>query len=272
MQHNGAKTILRNSLKRLYGKRFGRLIITGLSSKRNNDGDVLWEAKCDCGNHTTISTGGLRNKRSCGCLRHEAHSKLGKIGFNDISGTLFGKALALWPTIERRNHKIVWACLCECGKIFRTRIDNLTTKLNPTESCGCLMVQRIPLPPSLTGLNSLFSRYKSIDAKSRGLSFSLTKEEFREMTSSPCFYCGASPSSGIATGTNASKLTRENATYIYNGIDRLDNSLGYELFNCVPCCRPCNFAKRTRSINEFKLWVEKVYNYFVLSNKGETNG
>ena len=53
------------------GMRFERLMITRQSGKKGRE--VLWEAKCDCGN-TVIAMGtNIRNNRtqSCGCLRRE---------------------------------------------------------------------------------------------------------------------------------------------------------------------------------------------------------
>jgi uncharacterized protein YuzB (UPF0349 family) len=35
------------------------------------------------------------------------------------------------------------------------------------------------------------------------------------------------------------------------GIDRWDNSIGYEEFNCLPCCGVCNRMKSARVASEF---------------------
>ena len=34
-----------------------------------------------------------------------------------------------------------------------------------------------------------------------------------------------------------------NGQYLYNGIDRIDNKLGYIKGNMTPCCKICNHAK-----------------------------
>lgn len=39
--------------------------------------------------------------------------------------------------------------------------------------------------------------------------------------------------------------------YIYNGVDRMNNSLGYINKNCVSCCKICNYMKLEMSISEF---------------------
>ena len=47
------------------------------------------------------------------------------------------------------------------------------------------------------------------------------------------------------------------------GIDRIDSSLGYESNNCVSCCKTCNFAKNSMSVEDFKSWITKIYHNFV---------
>lgn len=79
-------------------------------------------------------------------------------------------------------------------------------------------------------------------AKSRGFDFNLTKEQFKSLTQLPCFYCGDS-------FTNAYK--RRKGIYLYNGVDRLNSALGYEIENCVACCKVHNRMKFRMSVQEF---------------------
>ena len=44
----------------------------------------------------------------------------------------------------------------------------------------------------------------------------------------------------------------------YNGVDRIDNSRGYEEGNVVPCCRQCNWSKRDLTTEQFLAWVLRV--------------
>jgi hypothetical protein len=46
--------------------------------------------------------------------------------------------------------------------------------------------------------------------------------------------------------------------YVYNGIDRKNNSLGYVSNNCVPCCSECNLMKRKMSVNQFLEHMRKI--------------
>lgn len=60
----------------MIGKRFGRLVVQSKTDKRNN-GRIVWQCKCDCGNTAYVSTTYLNNgdTRSCGCLKKELEQK-----------------------------------------------------------------------------------------------------------------------------------------------------------------------------------------------------
>ena len=63
-------------------------------------------------------------------------------------------------------------------------------------------------------------------AKNRGLSWELTRAEYEELRSRPCFYCGGDlPPAGV-------------------GLDRKDSNEGYILSNVLPCCGPCNALRQ----------------------------
>jgi len=55
----------------LTGRRFGRLTVVGRSEQRTEDGLVLWECRCDCGNTVVTRGYSLKNgdTTSCGCAR-----------------------------------------------------------------------------------------------------------------------------------------------------------------------------------------------------------
>lgn len=69
-----------------------------------------------------------------------------------------------------------------------------------------------------------------------------------------CFYCGTPPNK-IRTHK---KL---HGDFIYNGIDRRDNTKGYIIDNCVSCCEFCNMTKNDTPFEEFIQWIRKVYNH-----------
>lgn len=99
----------------------------------------------------------------------------------------------------------------------------------------------MPLPKGEAALNDLLYTYKFRAAK-KGYEFVLTKEQFKEITSQNCHYCGCEPKHKVDRPLNG-KPTRYNGDYIYNGIDRKDNLKGYILENSIPCCKNCNSMK-----------------------------
>jgi hypothetical protein len=45
-----------------------------------------------------------------------------------------------------------------------------------------------------------------------------------------------------------------------NGIDRVDNDIGYLVSNCVPCCTICNMSKHKQSYDTFINMCHRVSN------------
>ncbi len=82
----------------------------------------------------------------------------------------------------------------------------------------------------------------------------LTLDEFREITSKRCHYCGIEPYA-ICHNT-------EWGSYTYNGIDRIDNSIrDYVYENCVPCCYTCNISKSDKSEEDFRRHLVRLINF-----------
>lgn len=106
------------------------------------------------------------------------------------------------------------------------------------------------LPLGEASFNALFVKYKRV-AKLRGYSFDLSKEEFRKLSKGLCYYCGQEPCQVFYRSTH-------NGTYTYNGIDRLDNDLGYFSANCVACCKICNSMKSNISASDFIDRIAKI--------------
>lgn len=99
--------------------------------------------------------------------------------------------------------------------------------------------------------NELFRNYKR-SAKARNKPFELTEEQFKALTKQNCHYCGSEPIKKYKEG-------RFTSDYVYNGIDRVDNSLGYTVDNSVACCGDCNFMKHMATKEEFLSHVNKIY-------------
>lgn len=178
----------------------------------------------------------------------------------NLVGQKFNRLLVVERTDQRKRKNIVWQCLCDCGTICYKISSDLVN--NRIKSCGCLFEdfsKTLRLPPGEYGLNQVFRKYIE-SSKIRKLIFSLSKDQFKELTSSNCYYCGAIPSniSSPNTVSKASVNAIENGKYIYNGLDRVDNNIGYIIENIVPCCEKCNRAKLTMSQKEFLELVNNI--------------
>jgi hypothetical protein len=55
--------------KNITNKKFGRLTALKPTQERDNNGCVIWECRCECGNSSYVSSGDLINgkTKSCGC-------------------------------------------------------------------------------------------------------------------------------------------------------------------------------------------------------------
>jgi hypothetical protein len=110
----------------LEGDIFGRLTVIEYL------GNSKWRCKCICGNESVAKTGKLtgRTTKSCGCWRVDSAKNI----FNDLTGKKFGRLLVIRKTDKRLGRKIIWECLCDCGKTTEV----LSTHFeNGTSSCGC---------------------------------------------------------------------------------------------------------------------------------------
>lgn len=172
---------------------------------------------------------------------------------NDLTDKRYGKLTVIQPTTRIKWGRRVWTCLCDCGNVCEVYAKGLVS--GNTKSCGCLRIDNNPkrLKEGEAAFNSLYGTYK-IAARRRGLEFSLSKKEFKELTSDNCYICGQEPS-------KISKRPQNTGIYTYNGVDRIDNNKGYTLENCKPCCTTCNIRKHAASLEELLQWVKRVYKY-----------
>jgi 5-methylcytosine-specific restriction endonuclease McrA len=209
-------------------QRFGKLTVLSYNSDLKK-----WLCLCDCGNKKFASSYNLRigKTRNCGCIF-------------DLTGQKFGKLTVLYQDSNKSG------CFCGCGKKVEVFTANL--KRGNTRSCGCLIPSNYYEDETLSSKNALFWRYKD-RAKKRGFSFSLEFDEFINLVQQNCFYCGEKPNQVDR------KLRRK--IFFYNGLDRLQNSKGYEIDNVVSCCKDCNHAKWDRDRYEFICWLKRCYTH-----------
>lgn len=115
-----------------------------------------------------------------------------------------------------------------------------------------------------------YEAYKR-NAKKRGLEFDLSFEWFLDIVEQACYLCGAPPSNSYVHDKRLKKLTA--APFVYNGIDRVDNTLPYVSGNLIACCWRCNRSKGNLSVEEFLTHAAKVYEYNFINpiQEDETN-
>jgi hypothetical protein len=135
----------------------------------------------------------------------------------------------------------------ECVKCKNVILSELNTWRNNCKKCGSI----IKKDEDLQDLRyQIFYKYK-YNAGLKNNDFDLSFEYFCKLLANCCHYCGDEPSRIFK-----SHRKRKNSI-IYNGIDRVDNSIGYFDSNTVSCCTNCNFSKKAYSIDEFKIMVKK---------------
>lgn len=225
------------------GKIYGDLIIVSYVG-RNSHGDILVRCKCVCGKETITKRTNLRSgvTRSCGCLRNRTDHSI------DLSGQRFGKLLVIKKSRKGKFGHSIFLCKCDCGNEKEILGCHLVNKIKPTKSCGCLWIK----DRGEAALNSLYSHTRQ-GAIVRNLDWKISKDRFAKLSKQNCHYCGAEPSQ--IYGKN------HNGTYVYNGIDRVDNSIGYIIENCVPCCGVCNRMKHSMPVNKFLNHIKNIYKH-----------
>jgi hypothetical protein len=181
----------------------------------------------------------------------------------DLTGRKFGR----WTVIKESDRKpvkngskparllVAWLCRCACGKETSVLSGDLVN--GHSQSCGCLKEERriesISKPSDYVAVTLQTLIYKGA-AKRRNISWKLSREQVTSIIFRPCVYCGCPPSSP--------KIDSQGNLIGYaSGIDRVDNSLGYEEGNVVPCCGPCNKAKGTGTYQDFIKWIDRLVGF-----------
>jgi len=95
-----------------------------------------------------------------------------------------------------------------------------------------------------------YNRYKN-RADNKLLSYELTIEEYNIIINSQCYLCG-----------------RKSCEKYKNGIDRIDNKVGYITSNVESCCGSCNFIKKDMQLGELFNKMNEIY--LKCKNKVET--
>jgi hypothetical protein len=178
--------------------------------------------------------------------------------YKDLTHQKFGLLTVLTRIKNDSKNRVQWKCICDCGGEKITNTYYLHHK--QVSSCGCLRKLNSVKKYGTAAKNKCYSGYKNA-AKKRKLLFTLTFEELIDICSKNCYYCNYPPKQTM--NKNYAKVYGD---FLHNGIDRKDNSIGYEISNCVPCCKVCNYAKGPYfNVEEFKLLI----NNRLLENPGQ---
>lgn len=214
-----------------------------LKKLRNNNNNYYALIECEkCGDTKIVNYYNFINGKQRKCSRCRYYDLIGTtIGTSEIIGVDHIDYITRdsGKKTEFRPYYLVRCTKCGYEHVKAYNKTNwLTYK-------GCNKCQASFEDPEL---NKIKRAYKS-NAKARGLSWELTDEQFLELVTKDCTYCGHSQK--------------------YNGIDRIDSSKGYTINNCVPCCTWCNVMKLNHSESEFLAHIRQIYN-FQLEKQGST--
>ena len=214
-----------------------------LKKLRNNNNNYYALIECEkCGDTKIVNYYNFINGKQRKCSRCRYYDLIGTtIGTSEIIGVDHIDYITRdsGKKTEFRPYYLVRCTKCGYEHVKAYNKTNwLTYK-------GCNKCQASFEDPEL---NKIKRAYKS-NAKARGLSWELTDEQFLELVTKDCTYCGHSQK--------------------YNGIDRIDSSKGYTINNCVPCCTWCNVMKLNYNESEFLAHIRQIYN-FQLEKQGST--
>lgn len=176
---------------------------------------------------------------------------------HDLTGIVFGKLTVVGFSGRSKNKskRFTWNCRCECGGSKVVETSSLNN--GKIKDCGCTgrssefrrsRARHKGWGESLR--NKILDSYKR-NARKRSLVVEIPDSRFFEMFGEKCFYCGSVPSRTVSS-------KKAYGTFTYNGVDRLDNSIGYIDGNVVSCCAECNYKKGDQHFDNFSKWVTLV--------------
>lgn len=227
---------------KLIGQRFNRLIIRAVAGKIK--GHIYYDCLCDCGTQTRVPKTSLVSEhiKSCGCLKRE-----------------IDEASLICPTKKcRRETPSPELCsFCKEHKYTVEKASRQKMMSNPDR------IKKYHARRAASYQKNIFayraysykqdrtpcSRYNATkySAKRRGLPFTLTKVEYYPFLDKLCFYCEDFFNAKVEVGA---------------GLDRIDNTKGYELTNILPCCTTCNMIRGDNlTVDETRIAVQAVIAY-----------
>ncbi|MGM9911772.1 hypothetical protein [Floccifex sp.] len=122
--HTRSCGCIRGKIHDLTGKRFGKLVVQSVSTKRIH-GSVVWNCVCDCGKECMVSNASLisGNTTSCGCVKEELEKnmqtaviqkslnhELRSSNSSGVNGVCYDKSTNKWLSTIGFNGKDYYLC------------------------------------------------------------------------------------------------------------------------------------------------------------------
>lgn len=168
----------------------------------------------------------------------------------DLKNQRFGRLLVVAAKASAKYNCSYWECICDCGNSAIFRGTELAS--GRVKSCGCY--RRVPANKQADREEAIMKLlYRNMLSRSRRFwqESDVAFDTFKELSLMPCHYCGLANS-------NSQKDTITEFVLYFNGIDRLDSSIGYLKDNIVSCCKYCNMAKSTMQHDEFLAFIKRI--------------
>lgn len=186
------------------------------------------------------------------------------------------KVLSHIETVDKIPY---YQCLClGCNELYK--VDGRNVRSGRSKECVKCAIdttrqKNIGTTRTKRSIEELKAVYLKRQIKAaaikREYEFVLTPEQVWELSQQNCTYCNTPPeikTSNIFIGHGFSEKILARGVFPWNGIDRADNSKGYTIDNCVPCCQICNRAKKDMKLEDFAAWALRLAEHIMkLKNK-----
>jgi hypothetical protein len=215
-----------------------------------------WLFQCRCGAFVERKAGEVREIVRRGyvpaCEACAAKNKQ-RVNLEDFTGQKFGLLTAIQPTGLYRGSFQIWDFRCQCGKIVRRVPADVRAVVARGHIAACPDCRKPSrtLDTDETVIRRIYHQYQN-GARRRHLEFSLTIDELKVLIAGNCYYCGAQPSRHYQRGPKSHSL-------LVNGIDRMNNAIGYTTENVVSCCWRCNRAKCDMPLSDWNDWLDHIW-------------
>ncbi len=235
-------------------QRFGRLL--ALRPLPTPTG--MWLFQCDCGVTVRRMIGDTLKSAKNGyipaCRTCNTESKR-QFNLEDFTGQRFGDLVAVSPTEHYRGSFRMWTFQCQCGQMVERVPADVRAVVNRGHKASCPTCRQPSrlLEGDSAVIHRILTEYRN-GARIRSLEFALNDNDIRTLVTGNCFYCGMPPSRKFQRGPKSHIL-------LVNGIDRMNNRVGYVLSNVVSCCWECNRTKRDAPFDEWMNWLNRIVEY-----------